>query len=212
MKYIMGTFLTACLLAFVAGYGLERYRNTIELTGALPLEHQGGAASDQLAQLKAFYSPQDKAPADFVLEQAVDATTEAAWMLCLDDQLDTMLAMWHRESAYKLDAHGAPYEDSKGITQTRMKDTPKWRAFWKARSVKLGPFSEVRTQAFFGVAEFREKLTQAKGDVKDAVRRYNGRGRKARKYADRVMVSRAVIFDRPYTKGERQPLDCAGEE
>ena len=167
-------------------------------------------AKYELAQLIKFYSPQAMSPSVAVLTQAVYGTVEASTLLKIEAQADTMLSQWHRESEFNPKATGLPHEDSSGITQTRISNTAMWREFWKKRGVTLGPFKEIRTQVFFGVAEFYWKLGDAKGDVKDAVRRYNGglkgypsMGRAVR-YADRVMISRKVIFNRPYVKGEKQ--------
>ena len=170
---------------------------------------EGTITEPYLAMLAVFYQDQADRPDYNTMAQAVDATKEASALLCLEDQVPTILAMWHRESAYNPKAKGLPREDSAGVSQTRMKELKVWRPFWRSRGIILEPFkTSVRTQVFFGVAEYADKLRLAHGDVLQAVRRYNGGSMggpglaRASRYAKKVMVSRKVIFDKPYTKGE----------
>lgn len=126
-----------------------------------------------------------------------------------DEHARIMLCMWHRESAYNQKASDAKVvgmrKRSQGIAQTRRSYFTRLRKFWKDRGVELGSFDDPSTQVAFGVAEFKEKLTQSKGDVYDAVRRYNGGGEgasalnKARacEYAYKVFVTRTVVYSDP---------------
>jgi hypothetical protein len=129
------------------------------------------------------------------IEYVGEETVRAAKMLGIDDQVPTMLCMWHRESNY----HVKPGDDGKsfGVTQTLLNKEEHWRTFWKERGVELGTLYDPSTQVFFGVAEFSECLKQANGDEFDAVRRYNGSGWKARRYARRVFFSRKLIYGYP---------------
>jgi hypothetical protein len=157
--------------------------------------------------LNAFYADhRDARPDPEVVREAAEATQTAASFLCLDAQVDTMLSQWHRESAYD---PASVDGDSRGISQVRIRELPRWRAFWAARGVRLGNFyTSVQTQAFYGVAAFYEKLQAAHGNVHEAVKSYNGRGRMARRYAHRVFISRKIIFGRPWRPGERQATGC----
>ncbi len=152
-------------------------------------------------QLIHFYKGQNGIHREYV-RQATAATEEATSTLGLENQADTILAIFHRESCFNPASKGL--DDDEGIGQTMHHDRAKWYAFWQERGIHLGPFHEIRTQAYFGVAEFYEKLGCSGGDVKDAVRRYNGAGPAAQLYAERVMRSRRNIFKRPYHRGEKQ--------
>lgn len=156
------------------------------------------------------YDNQRVNPATLV--KAVEFTSEAADLLCISDQTDTMLAMWHRESDFEPLAFNpclrTPNQDSLGICQTQRADMQRWRKFWLKRGIKLGPFKNVGTQVYFGVAEFYTKLQANHGDVLLAVERYNGKGKQARKYASKVMKFRAKFFNRPYKMGEHQATAC----
>lgn len=172
---------------------------------------------DYEGNLVVYYRPWTGGRTDPVIVKAVKYTIEAAERLGIETQTDTMLAMWHRESWYDPKADDRKLVGKKlrslGIAQTRASYMKKLRKFWLKRGKKLGPFSEIRTQAYFGVAEFYLKLEATHGDVWEAVRSYNGGGNggqglvKSRKYAHSVMTDRAVIFGRPYKPGERQPTD-----
>lgn len=157
-----------------------------------------------LEKMLRFYAKQDIVENKEIVTKAVMYTYEAASLLSLTAQVDTLLSMWHRESTYN-PAATDPGGDSVGICQTQPKDSVHWRKFWHRRGIKLGPFTDVRTQIFFGVAAFNQKLKDAHGNVKEAVRRYNGAGPMAQLYARRVLWSRKLIFGRGYNhkKGER---------
>lgn len=165
-----------------------------------------------VATMMSFYNPQDIHPNSNDLFEAVQGTEDAADLLCIGDQVDTMLCMWHRESHFDRDADDSPLvgqrRRSLGVTQTRADELRRWAKFWHDRDVHLPPFDSVRTQAYYGVAEFYTKLQLSHGGVFEAVRRYNGGGPKARAYARRVMTSRKAIFKRPYKVGERQSTNC----
>lgn len=157
-----------------------------------------------LQKMLRFYAKQDITNNKDIVRQSVLYTYEAASMLRLESQVDTLLSMWHRESTYDPSATD-PGGESVGICQTQPKDSTRWRKFWLERGVTLGPFTDVKTQIFFGVSAFNEKLKHSKGNVKEAVRRYNGAGEMARLYARRVLWSRRLIFGHGYNhkKGER---------
>ena len=161
-----------------------------------------------------FYSNQKAKPKDVDVRQAIAATEEAAGILCMDPLVATFASMLHRESSFDPASKGVPGEDSEGVAQTSRSERRRLRRFWLRHGVQLGPFKEIRTQVFFGVAVFYFKLDYAKGNVKDAVRRYNGgvKGKKsmlrAREYARRVMRSRDVIFKQPYRYGESFNPNC----
>ena len=138
------------------------------------------------------------------MAEACGATCEAAEILELSAQVDTMLSMWLQESHFKVAAEGDDGH-SLGIAQTRLRSLRKIRALWRARGYKLPAFrGNPRTQAFFGVMEFSRHLHWARGDVFEAVRRYNGSGLRAAHYASDVMATRARLFARPYVPGEKQ--------
>jgi hypothetical protein len=142
------------------------------------------------------------------MADACEATVEAAQLLGLEDQTDTLLSMWVQESNFNSGAHGdlAHHDDSIGVAQTRRFQLRHWRSFWLHRHIDLPSFSKsIRTQCFYGVAEYCEHLHAARGDVYDAVRRYNGSGQLARDYAAKVMQIRDLVFHRPYTVPEHQP-------
>lgn len=154
-------------------------------------------------KLLKFYNQQDHKKNERVVVEAAKYTQEAASILHIEKQVDTLLAMWHRESTYNPSATD-PKGASLGVCQTQPSDSRRLYRFWKLKGVELGPFSEIRTQVYFGVAVFNAKLQKSNGNVKDAVRRYNGSGNLAKIYAHRVMISRHVIFGRSYTQNEFQ--------
>ncbi len=170
-------------------------------------------------QLRAYYASfkhgEDHADLDIV-DLTARYTEEAAVKLCVEDQVDTMLTQWKCESNFQPtadDSHLVGHKKrSLGVTQTREKYIQRLRKQWRKLGIKLGPFGDIRTQVYLGVMEFREHLEQAGGDVREAVRRYNGGGRggkglvKAEKYAAKVMKTRAKIFGRPYRSGEKTTL------
>lgn len=141
-----------------------------------------------------------------LLRECVHYTYKYSVMLCIGSQLDTELAMWHVESRFH------PSEDdgtSFGISQINPHREKEWRRFWARRHVYLPKITDPETQIAFGVAEFQEKLRFTKGNVWTAVRRYNGGGPMARKYARTVFAARKKLFNKPYTKKEVVPIsDC----
>ena len=126
------------------------------------------------------------------IERATYYTELAASELNIQDQTGTMLSMWVCESDFNPRCVGQFGE--RGIEQSKPEEFHRWRRFWMQREVDLGPFDEIRTQMYFGVAEYDTKLLLAHGDVRQAVRRYNGSGGKACCYADRVLALRNLIF------------------
>jgi len=116
-------------------------------------------------------------------------------LLGLDCYGQTMLSQWHRESAYR-NVRGLDGK-SIGYTQTIIGRQNHWRQFWKLYGVRLGGIRTMDFQVAAGVAEFKEHLDLARGDVWEAVRRYNGSGPRAREYADRVFKTRQVVFGVP---------------
>ncbi len=157
--------------------------------------------------LMRFYWQDDEQDLSRVCEVA-NAAEEACSRLCLDDQLQTFLAIIHRESYFRQDAQGKPGEDSRGVAQVRRIYEKKLRRAWRHLGIRLGPASEIRTQVFLGAMVYRDKLASAGGDVRKAVRSYNGstRLKVTALYADRVFASRARIFRSPYEPGERSEL------
>ena len=127
-----------------------------------------------------------------VIYRSIDYTWSAAECLGIQDHTTTMLSMWVCESDFNPDCLGTFGE--RGICQTKPREFRKWRRFWLAHGVDLGPFSETKTQVYFGVAEYYSKLKLAHGVEREAVRRYNGSGGKACCYADRVLAIRSLIF------------------
>lgn len=141
------------------------------------------------------------------MRESIAATKEAAALLCLSDQVPTMLAMWVRESDFDPKADDQVLvgfkKRSLGVAQTRQSYIRDLREDWMKQGVRLGAFALPRTQVFLGVMEFRYKLKVSKGNVAEAVRRYNGSGPKARKYVERVSRTRLKIFGSPLGKSER---------
>jgi hypothetical protein len=169
------------------------------MTGALQ-----SAPSSQEKALLYFYFKADPSVQPAFLSEVVHGTEKYAKKLGLSSQVDTLLSMAHRESGFN------PYADdglgkrrSLGFYQTREQYREMLYKFWLDRKVRLGPWDSVDTQCAFGVAEFWIKLQASKGNVWEAVRRYNGGGVKAREYAAKVMISRRAIFHRKHRKGEK---------
>lgn len=173
-------------------------------------------APDPRQQLRAYYKSCGDCVNFKIMDEAIYHTEGAAVLLCVEDELDTMLSMWVTESHFDpkvSDEKLVGYKNrSVGISQTKRKYFKRLYAEWLKRGVKLGPFSEIKTQVYFGVMEYRDFLGYTRGDVKEAVRAYNGGGRggpglvKARRYSDKVMKRRGLIFGRHYVKGETTTL------
>lgn len=132
-----------------------------------------------------------------IAKDARDACEE----LCLSGEADTLLAMLHVESSMTPGVLGDDGR-SEGLGQTLRSKKKALRRFWKARGVELGVFEDPTTQVYFAAAELKEMLGYSRGDLKEAVRRYNGSGWMARRHAERVMRARRNIFNRPYEPGE----------
>lgn len=137
------------------------------------------------------------------LREVVTQVEAYAGLLCIDDQVDTILSMIKAESDFRPHVVGDDGR-SHGIGQTLKEDFSRWRKFWRKRGVELGSFYELETQIAFCVAEFYDKLYQAqpKGSVWSAVRRYNGWDRRSLRYLKRVKQFRGKIFHRPDTGDE----------
>lgn len=123
-------------------------------------------------------------------------TERFAALLGIEAHVPTLLSMWHRESAYTVVAgdDGQSY----GVTQTLRRWENHWREFWLGRGIELGSLDDPSTQIAFGVAEFSECLKYAKGDVDQAIGRYNGgkswHKKKAQRYVGRVLKTRKLVF------------------
>lgn len=116
----------------------------------------------------------------------------------IEEHLETLLCIAHRESAFDPSAKSA-HEDSRGFMQTRARYEPRLRRWWAARGVRFPSHREIQAQAAFGVAEFREHWLIAHGNVDEALGRYNAGknwdGRLGKRYRRRVLLSRKIIFN-----------------
>lgn len=115
-----------------------------------------------------------------------------------EEHFETMLSMWHRESAFDPKTDDG---DSIGVTQTRRRYFKRLRKQWLKLGVTLPSIKTVQTQCAFGVLEFKQHLGYAKGDEIEAIRRYNGSGWRAKRYQKRVLRSRRIIFQIPEPEG-----------
>lgn len=169
---------------------------------------QGGATKEERVLVgfyRKHYPKHEYSVAD--LSTLARSTEKYARLLCLQGELDTLLALAHREAQCRKDRLG---DDGKsfGAYQTLLDDMEEFRGFWKRRGIKLRPVMDLDTQCAFGVAEFYKKLLVSRGNVWGAVRRYNGSGPMAQRHARKVFVSRRVIFGRPHVEGERIRVGC----
>lgn len=185
---------------------MKRAFYSLILLSSLAWNHAGASTKGRLLRFYGKHYP--KIQAEYLAE-VDDAVEKWAQRLCLSSEVDTMLSMIHRES------HFDPYADdglgkrrSLGYMQTREEYMPMLREFWFEQGYHLGPDDSIDTQAAFGVAEFYMQLKRSDGNILGAVRRYNGSGPKAQLYAQRVFISRRVIFGRPHFDGESHPATC----
>ena len=139
-----------------------------------------------------------------IIKETVFWTQAATDRLCMEDQTDTLLAMAWRESAFDPKAKDGHPSKSFGVYQTLNRYERRLRRAWALLGVTLGPRTEIRTQAYLGVMEYRNHLIGAKGDVLRAVTHYNGSGSRAELYAWRVLASRARIFGEVWTPNEKR--------
>ena len=154
-------------------------------------------------QLLLFYpgaTPERRA----VIKEVMFWTEAAADRLCMSDQVNTLLAMAHRESAFDPKAKDGHPSKSFGVYQTLNHYERRLRRAWAMMGVTLGPRSEIRTQVYLGVLEYRNHLIGAHGEVLRAVQHYNGSGPHAELYAWRVLASRARIFGQAWTPNEKR--------
>lgn len=158
---------------------------------ALPL----GLAADPADKLVAYYHTHDPSVDEGLLRYVVAETQRLAKVVDHPDHVETMLAMWHVESRYDQKSDDG---QSYGIAQTRKDYEAGLRKWWLSRRVSLGSFDDPTAQVAFGVAEFSKDWYYArkagKGRLWEAVMRYNGSGRAARRHADRVFKARKAIF------------------
>lgn len=129
----------------------------------------------------------------------------------LEDQMETLLCLWHIESEF-FDVPGIDGL-SFGRAQTRYGYQKRLREWWKARGEILDPNDHaISTQMAFGVAEFWEKrnLATPRHDIFDTVRRYNGCGKAAINHAKKVFRARRIIYG--LKEPAPKPAPCPGKK
>lgn len=184
-RFLFGACLVATMLA--GAFGLQaRLRND------MPTEMSRALVDPRPSQVMADWYEKHWHRDDGLVLYAGQETERAASYLFIMRHVPTMLCMWHRESQFRAIAG----DDGKswGITQIVRRREAHWRRFWLNRGIELGSLDDPTTQIFFGVAEFQEHLDLARGNEWEAVRRYNGSGPSARRYARRVFLTRQRVF------------------
>lgn len=182
---------------------------TFWLSSLLAVSAAGASKPERL--LLKFYAKADPKVSPVYLREVVRTSEKWLKRASLLNQEDTFLSMGHRESEFNMFADDVALTNkdnhSIGVYQTQEKLMPELRYWWHLRGYELGPNDSLDTQCAFGVAEFRIHLNRADGNVYGGVRRYNGAGRNAHKYARNVFISRRVIFGRPHEDGEAVKVD-----
>ena len=168
--------------------------------------HEAQLAEGWRDQLLTAYNTTFRTEKRRTTDQILDKTVKTAYkyssLLGIQDQVDTELAIFHTESRFDPTATG-DHNRSFGIGQTARKQEDRWRRFWwKRYGILLEKSDSVETQVAYAIAEYAFCLGKAHGDVKDAVRRYNGAGPKARAYVVRVMRARRLLFAHQFKAGE----------
>jgi hypothetical protein len=187
------------IAVFVVAFALACDRRGSENGIAIDLISQAPSRVELLAEFYERCSP-DCVNMD-VVAQVVAHAEDAAALLCIEDQVETFLAIVHRESHFRPKTDDG---DSRGVAQVRRRYEHRLRQAWKRLGVELGSVSDLKTQVYMGMMMFRDKLRVSNGYVLGAVKAYNGTGDAAELYAYRVLASRGRMFpDKVWQPNER---------